>query len=141
MVPNIIKGDNYTDFRGKLSFNNNFDASLIKRIYSITNSDVNVVRAWQGHKIEQRWFSPISGSFEIILIKMDNWDIPRKEIEKLYFQIDSKQLDTLHVPAGYLSSIRSLELASTLLVMSDFRFGEIDDDIKYDANYFEINKK
>ena len=30
-------------------------------------------RRWQGHKVEQRWFSAMNGIFEIELIKVDDW--------------------------------------------------------------------
>ena len=56
MIPKIIKGENYNDSRGILFYNNDFDASAIKRLYVIDNQKTNFIRAWQGHKIEQRWF-------------------------------------------------------------------------------------
>ena len=65
MIPAIIKGDRHTDLRGTLFYNNNFDLSAIKRMYVIENHSTNFVRAWQGHQIEQRWFSVIKGSFRI----------------------------------------------------------------------------
>ena len=37
MIPAIIKGDAYEDSRGKLTYNNVFNASTVKRIYSIEN--------------------------------------------------------------------------------------------------------
>ena len=56
MIPKIIKGENHNDSRGILFYNNDFDASAIKRLYVIDNQKTNFIRAWQGHKIEQRWF-------------------------------------------------------------------------------------
>lgn len=74
MKPTLILGNCHQDHRGHLFYNNNFDATNIKRIYVIENHSVDFVRAWHGHKIEQRWFSAIQGSFKIQLIAIDNWE-------------------------------------------------------------------
>ena len=96
-----------------------------------------IVRAWQGHKIEQRWFSAINGSFKIGLIKIDNWENPAKNLKKLIYIINSDTLEVLHVPKGYVSSIQAMEVGSKLLVMADYLLGEINDEYRYDANYFK----
>ncbi len=137
MVPQLLKGDAHGDSRGTLIYNNDFDASAIKRIYVIENTSVDVVRAWQGHQIEQRWFSAIGGSFKIELIAIDDWNRPNKKSERLAFVLDFKKLDVLHIPAGYVSSIQSLEEGSKLLVMADYLMGELEDDYRYAADYFE----
>ena len=51
--PKIVKGKAFKDDRGQLKFNNLFNLSLIKRIYLIENKK-DIIRGWQGHKIEQR---------------------------------------------------------------------------------------
>ena len=56
MVPKLIKGNRHEDARGTLIYNNDFEASAIKRIYVIENQNTDFIRAWQGHKIEQRWY-------------------------------------------------------------------------------------
>lgn len=135
MIPKIITGNSHTDERGTLCFNNDFDASAIKRIYVIENNG-DFIRAWQGHKIEQRWFSAIKGSLKIQLIEIDHWDEPSKNLEKLTFVVDAKKLDVLHVPKGYVSSIQSLEEGSKLLVMADHRLNEIIDEFRFPYDYF-----
>ncbi|HEY6143553.1 MAG TPA: WxcM-like domain-containing protein [Flavobacterium sp.] len=137
MSPEMYKGGTHTDSRGKLFFNNDFDVSEIKRIYVIENENCSIVRAWQGHKIEQRWFSAIKGSFKIQLIAIDNWSLPSKKIEKLNFVLHSDQLDVLHIPAGYVSSIQSIEEGAKLLVMANYFLGEIEDDYRFAVDYFE----
>ena len=119
MVPKLIQGKSHEDERGILFYNNDFDASVIKRIYVIENQNTDLVRAWRGHEIEQRWFSAMMGSFKIELIAIDNWDRPARNLERLEFVLDSQKLDILHIPAGYVSSIQSLSEGSKLLVMAD----------------------
>jgi hypothetical protein len=81
MKHKVITGNHHTDNRGNLTFNNDFDASGIKRIYTIENQSTNIIRAWQGHAIEKRWFTAMKGSFEIKLIQIDNWKNPDKNAE------------------------------------------------------------
>lgn len=137
MPPEIHRGASHTDLRGTLFFNNDFDASKIKRIFIIENENCSIIRAWQGHKIEQRWFSALKGSFKIQLIAIDDWSFPSKKLEKLTFMLHSEQLDILHIPAGYVSSIQSLEEESKLLVMANYFLGEIEDEYRYAVDYFE----
>ena len=135
MTPTIIQGNSHKDQRGSLSYNNSFDASGIKRMYVIENN-FGFIRRWQGHKIEQRWFSAIQGTFVIQLIKVDNWDNPNRHLKKITFELSDENLDILHIPAGYITSIKSLKEGEKLLVMSDYAFEEINDDYKYLSDYF-----
>jgi dTDP-4-dehydrorhamnose 3,5-epimerase-like enzyme len=137
MVPKLIKGNSHEDARGTLIYNNDFEASGIKRIYVIENQNTDFIRAWQGHKIEQRWFSAIKGSFKIELIAIDNWDRPFKKSERFEFMLDSEKLDVLHIPPGYVSSIQSLKEGAKLLVMADYLMGAIEDEYRYESGYFE----
>ena len=140
MLPQIIQGNSHSDDRGVLYYNNSFDASAVKRIYFIENRDTDFVRAWQGHKIEQRWFSAANGSFEIKLVEVDNWEKPSVNLRQLVFTISSEKLDVLHIPAGFISSIRAITDNAKLLVMADYLLGEIKDEYRYDAGYFNANK-
>ena len=137
MIPKIIRGGSHTDSRGTLLYNNDFDALGIKRIYVIENKETTFVRGWQGHRIEQRWFSVLQGSFKIELIAIDNWENPSTDVERFSFIVDAAKLDVLHVSAGYVSSIQSLEAGSKLLVMADYLLGEVQDEYRFDITYFE----
>lgn len=140
MIPEITQGGRYIDSRGTLFYNNDFDASVIKRMYMIENENTDFVRAWQGHKVEQRWFSVMKGSFRIQLIAIDHWDNPTKDLELLTFVINSEKLDVLHIPQGYVSSIQSLEPDSKLLVLADYSLGEVKDEFRFESDYFQEKK-
>lgn len=137
MIPKIVNGSCYEDFRGTLYYNNEFDASAVKRFYFIENHCTATVRAWSGHRLEERWFSAVSGSFTIQLIAIDNWELPSKKLEILTFDLQSAKLDVLHVPSGYVTSIQSLEKGSKLMVMADYLFGELEDEYRFTDDYFE----
>jgi len=136
LIPTIIQGNSHIDERGTLLFNNDFNVLGIKRIYTVQNKDTEFVRGWQGHKIEQRWFVAVQGAFTIKLICIDNWEHPSKELESLDFELHAKKMDVLHIPKGYVSSIQSKEEGSKLLVMSDYFLGEVQDEYRFDINYF-----
>lgn len=138
MKPNLISGNFHKDERGQLFYNNDFDTTSTKRIYVIENHSIDFVRAWQGHKVEQRWFGAIQGSFKIQLIAVDNWDTPNENLPRIEYHLHSKKLDILHIPAGYISSIQALEEKSKLVVLSDYRLGEINDEFRYPKDYFII---
>jgi dTDP-4-dehydrorhamnose 3,5-epimerase-like enzyme len=138
MKPKLIIGNSHSDDRGKLFYNNDFDATAIKRIYVIENRSTSFIRAWQGHKIEQRWFSAIGGSFEIKLIAIDNWDKPSLDLRVDSFILNTNSMSVLHIPKGFISSIQALEVSSKLLVMSDYYLGEINDEYRFDVDYFEV---
>ncbi len=136
-LPEIISGNAHTDVRGTLSFNNEFDMSQVRRFYTIENADTSFVREWQGHKIEQRWFSAVKGSFEINLVAIDDWEQPSQNTKRHSFVLESGKLDVLHVPKGYVSSIKAREEDSKLLVMADYRLGEIKDEYRFESGYFK----
>jgi dTDP-4-dehydrorhamnose 3,5-epimerase-like enzyme len=138
MKPTLISGNCHKDQRGQLFYNNDFDTTCIKRMYVIENHSVDFVRAWQGHKVEQRWFSAIQGCFKIQLIAIDNWEKPTENSTKLEYFLESASLDVLHIPAGYVSSIQALEKKSKLVVMADYHLGELNDEFRYPTDYFTI---
>ena len=51
------------------------------------------------------------------------------------------QMNVLHVPPGFVSSIRSKEPASKLLAMSNYGIEEINDEYRYENDYFKLNNK
>lgn len=133
----LIKGSNHQDSRGLLTFNNDFDASLVKRVYTIENFSTDFIRGWQGHRVEQRWFACMKGSFEIQTIELDNFENPSEQLNINTYLLTEKTLDILHVTSGHLTSIRALERQSKLLVMADYAVNEIQDEYRFPLDYFK----
>lgn len=136
-VSKIIKGNSHSDERGTLYYNNDFDASEIKRIYFIENKEVTFKRGWQGHKIEQRWFAAVQGSFKISVISVDDWEKPSENLTACDFVLTATALDALHVPKGNITRIQALENDARLMAMSDYNLGEVKDEYRFDSNYFK----
>lgn len=136
MKPQIIKGHRHIDNRGNLTFNNDFSMLPIKRVYTIENNSVDFVRGWQGHRIEQRWFSAVTGSFRICLIQIEDWQNPSKDLPIVEFILNAENLDILHVPSGFVSAIRALEDHSKLLLFADYELNELKDEFRFPNDYF-----
>ena len=133
----LLKGKRHVDARGVITFNNDFDASQIKRIYTIENANTNIVRGWQGHAIEQRWFACISGSYKVSVIAIDSFDTPSKNLKPQEFVLIDDALTYLHVPAGCVTSLQALQPGSKLLVFADYLMGKVQDEYRFDIDYFE----
>ncbi|WP_313636327.1 WxcM-like domain-containing protein [Empedobacter sp.] len=136
----ITVGNRHNDERGIITFNNEFDASEIKRIYTIENHTVDFIRGWQGHKIEQRWFASMNGKFKISVIEVDNFENPSQDLTIQQYILDDESLTYLHIPAGHLTAIQALQEESKLLVLADFCLGEVQDEYRFPIDYFK-NKK
>lgn len=134
----LIKGNKFEDERGVIKFNNDFDASIVKRIYTIENSNPDFIRGWQGHAVEQRWFSCIKGSFRIAVITVDDFKNPSQDLEAEYYELNVDTLDFLHVKAGCITAIKASEKDSKLLVLADYGLGEIKDEYRFPLNHFNI---
>ncbi|CEN46168.1 WxcM-like domain-containing protein [Capnocytophaga canimorsus] len=137
----LYVGNKHTDERGTITFNNDFDASQIKRIYTIENHSTDFIRGWQGHQIEQRWFACVKGSFQISVIKVDDFQHPSKNLEKKVFHLTDEHLTYLHIPAGCITAIQALEAGAKLLVLADYLLGEVQDEYRFPLEYFEAREK
>ncbi len=135
LIPNIISGGNYKDNRGQLEFFNEFDVSPIKRVYFTTHFDTEVVRAWQGHTIESRWFRCLNGSFAVKLVEIDNWKNPSDDLKVFEYELTADKQEILYIPNGYVNGLKALKADSKLMIMSNYGFNEIENDqIRFDQN-------
>lgn len=124
----IISGGAFEDERGKIIFCNEFDLSEVKRFYLIEHPDTNVVRAWQGHQREQKWFFVIEGAFKMVLVQPDHWQNPSKELVTEEFILRSSEPKVLQVPANYANGFKALEPKSKIMVFSSFTVEESSND-------------
>jgi len=141
MEDNSIKsiiGGVAKDHRGRIRFVNDFDMTQVKRFYIIKNTDTELIRGWRAHRMEQRWFYVLSGSFAVDLIQIDNWEnaSPDLPIEKRILRADEQQV--LHVPVGYGTAFQALESESELLVFADYSIENVKhDDYTWPLDYFK----
>ena len=135
MKATIILGGNFADNRGEVAFVNDFSFASIKRFYSITNSDEKPLRAWQGHKLDQKNFFCVTGSFQIFYVKVDHWENPSKNLEVKSAILKASESKMLVIPPGYANAILSLESNSKLISFCTLSLNDIaQDDVRFDAN-------
>lgn len=140
MIENI-QGGIARDHRGQIRFVNDFDMSEVKRFYIIKNTDLELIRGWRAHRIEQRWFYVLSGSFKIDIVEIDNWDQASNNLAVKTEIVKSEDNKVLHLSSGYGTAFQALEEGSELLVFSDFGIENAPkDDYTYPVDYF-VNKK
>jgi dTDP-4-dehydrorhamnose 3,5-epimerase len=138
----LIHGSHHLDERGLIRFVNDFDLTPTKRFYSIEHKDTNVVRAWQGHKIEEKYFHVVQGSFVIAAVEIDNWSTPSPSLLPQKFILKANESQVLHVPAGYANGFKALESNSIVMVFSSMTMDEAPkDDYRYDKDlWFNWNQ-
>ena len=115
--PKLVLGGNYRDNRGQLDFFNEFDMSPIKRVYFTTHFDTGVIRAWQGHTIESRWFSCIKRSFTVKLVEIDDWETPSGELKVYEYELTADKQEILYIPHGFANGFKALEVNARFMIM------------------------
>ena len=136
-----IKGGIPKDHRGNIKFVNDFDMSLVKRFYIISNADTELVRGWRAHRIEQRWFYVLAGSFAMEFVEIEDWENTPTDSPVQSQVLNASDLSVLHMPTGYALAFKALAPNSQLLVYSDYGIKDAaKDDYVFPVDYF-INSK
>lgn len=120
----VFDGSKHVDERGKLNFFNTFDMKEIVRLYEIEPSTTNIIRAWQGHREEKKWFYCPAGSFVINLVKIDDFQNPSKTLETERFILSEDEPSILEVPGGFANGFKSITEGAKLIVFSNFSVSE-----------------
>ena len=85
MKPILFESKSNSDHRGTVSFTNELNLSTAVRTYKVINNQSKTVRAWHGHKIEEKWISVEDGEFLVCAVKIDDFDIDGDFIESQAF--------------------------------------------------------
>lgn len=107
----IIQGNSHTDDRGIIRFINDFDMAEVVRMYSIKPT-MGVIRAWQGHLTEKKWFFVVVGRFMVKTVDMHSH-------ERNQFILSDVESTVLEIPGGFYNGFEALTENSTLLVFSN----------------------
>ncbi|SHJ44083.1 dTDP-4-dehydrorhamnose 3,5-epimerase [Tangfeifania diversioriginum] len=122
--PTIIKGGAFSDHRGAMRFVNDFRFKDVKRFYLIKHPDPSVVRAWQGHRLEKKYFFPVAGSFVVAWVQIDNFETPSMNLVPEYQILSAGTSEILAIPKGYANGLKALEPDSEIMVFSDMYLDE-----------------
>jgi dTDP-4-dehydrorhamnose 3,5-epimerase len=88
-------------------------------MYAIEPANTNIIRAWQGHFKERKWFYIATGSFEVQTIPIDPSGKPDNS-QRRKWMLSATGASVLAIPGGYLNGFKALEASSRLLIFSDF---------------------
>tara|TARA_Y100000591_G_C21506873_1_gene532729 strand:- start:18 stop:470 length:453 start_codon:yes stop_codon:yes gene_type:complete len=135
----IINVSTSHDDRGNLVYCNDFNflQKKIKRFYQITNNNINFVRAWHGHKKEEKFLMVLKGAFKICAVKIDDWKNPSKKLKVKEFVISANSPKILNIPGGFAHGTQNLKINSKLLVFSTFSLNEsIRDDFRFKSDFW-----
>lgn len=137
--PQLIKGGIHSDQRGQLSFVNDMKFAVIERFYIISNSAKHPLRAWQGHKIDNKYFYCLQGVIKVHYVKIDNWESPSKDLKVESVVLSATESNVLHIPEGYANAIESLEVGSKLMSFSTLPLTRIsEDDVRFDSDMWSV---
>ncbi len=120
MKATLHQGGMHTDERGILRFANEEVPGNYRRFYLITHTDITVIRAWQGHRLEEKTFYAISGSFTIAVLSPVQFEAPSDDEIPDFFELTEENNNFLHIPGGCYTGIKALTSNATLLVLSSF---------------------
>ncbi|SHG36199.1 WxcM-like domain-containing protein [Flagellimonas flava] len=137
-----INGEYFKDHRGSLLFFNQLDMREIVRFYEIFPSDPKLIRGWQGHRTEKKWFYCTKGSFIINTVLIDNFDKPSKSLVTSKYILNDTFPEVLLVPQGHATAIRAMEKNARLQVYSNFTLEESkNDDYRFDLEEWPADWK
>lgn len=108
----LIKGNLHKDNRGIVRFVNDFDMKNVVRMYCI-EPQLGIIRAWQGHKKETKWFFAAKGSFVVKVV-----DMKTNFLNK--FILTDLESNIVEIPGGNYNGFEALEEGSVLMVYSNF---------------------
>lgn len=135
----LIKGNIHEDHRGIVRFVNDFHFENVKRFYTITHPDTSIIRAWQGHKLETKYFYVTKGSFLINWIEIDSWEQPSKDLFINKHMLKATQSEILIIPPGHVNGFKALEADSILMVFSHMLLEDSkNDDYRFTQDYWRI---
>ena len=133
----IINANIAVDDRGELLHCNEFDMTSIKRFYHIVNYNNPFVRAWHGHKIENKYLLVSKGSALVATVKVDNWNKPSKDLKINKFILSDKHPKLLFIPGGFVHGFKTLLSDTRIIIFSTATLEESQqDDYRFDVNYW-----
>ena len=135
--PKIIQGGIYVDERGTLRFVNDFLMHDVVRFYIIRHNNTELIRAWQAHKQERKYFYVLKGKFVVAYLKLDKFDNPDMSLKPEYTVLSEQESKVLAIPEGYANGLKALEPDAEIMVFSNLSVEESQkDDFRFPAEWW-----
>lgn len=134
----LIAGDAASDDRGTLTFVNDVDFQLVKRFYIVSNHVAGFVRAWHGHRREEKFVTVVQGTAVVAAVQIDDWERPSQDLPIHRYVLSAGKPELLHIPAGYANGAMTLTTDARILYFSTALLAEAQsDDIRFPARYWD----
>lgn len=137
-----MNGGMAIDKRGVVRFCNSFNPTAlgIKRMYQIENHRVGFVRAWHGHKVEEKYVYVPFGAAVIGMVKIHDWKQPSRGSSVDSVVLSASMPSVLHIPAGYANGSMSLVPDTQIIHFSTVTLEESkEDDFRWDWDWFDTS--
>jgi dTDP-4-dehydrorhamnose 3,5-epimerase-like enzyme len=140
--PHLHQGAMFADDRGQMVFCNDFNMQPVKRMYIIAPASTAIVRAWQAHQHEAKWFFCLEGSFDVKLVAIDDFTNPGTNLPVHSYKLQADDPQVLYIPGGYANGFKANEGSSKLIVYSNYSVDESKaDDFRYPADQWNLWEK
>lgn len=131
----VLAGERHVDVRGSVRSLNGFRFPGVRRMYVIQHPETSIVRGWNGHQFERKWFYCMAGAFTLALVKLDDMEHPSAALVPEIHHLTAERSELICVPAGYASAMRAETPDAVLMVLSDKTLEEsVADSYRYDAH-------
>lgn len=131
-MAHVLNGDLHVDDRGVVRFVNDFNFKNVKRFYQVENHRAGYIRAWHGHKKEEKYVYVVSGSIMVGVV-----DLKTEEIQK--FHLSAEKPRVLWIPANTANGFMSLTDDAKVLFFSSSTLEESKkDDLRFPYDKWNI---
>ena len=137
MEPIFFESNSSSDERGTVSFTNDLNLQKAVRTYKVENSQLKTVRAWHGHKVEQKWVNVEQGEFLVCVVKVDDFTSPSKDSEIQTYKMSPKD-GFLYIPPNFANGAMNLTEDNAIRYYSSSTLEEsLDDDFRFESDYWD----
>ncbi|HXW16662.1 MAG TPA: dTDP-4-dehydrorhamnose 3,5-epimerase family protein [Candidatus Acidoferrales bacterium] len=131
-VPCLLPGGLSVDDRGQLTFVQGFNFANVRRFYVVENFSTSVVRAFHGHRREEKYVFALTGSAIVAAVELADVSHPDPNSKPFRFVLSARSPGILHIPAGFANGFRALEPKTRLLFFSS---ATLEDSVKDDYRF------
>ena len=137
MEPIFFESNSSSDERGTVSFTNDLNLQKAVRTYKVENSQLKTVRAWHGHKVEEKWVNVEQGDFLVCVVKVDDFASPSKNSEIQTYKMSPKD-GFLYIPPNFANGAMNLTEDNAIRYYSSLTLEEsLNDDFRFESDYWD----
>ncbi|MCK4553850.1 dTDP-4-dehydrorhamnose 3,5-epimerase family protein [Candidatus Parcubacteria bacterium] len=131
-MPHIVSGNQAFDKRGVVRFVNDFDFKNVKRFYQVENYRRGFIRAWHGHRTEDKYVYVARGAALVGAVNLET-----EEIQD--FILTSENPRILWIPKNHANGFMTLEEGTIIIFFSSLTIEESkNDDIRFPYDKWNI---